>query len=132
MINFHFQKNWIFIIVGVLFYEFVNAQSNMKWMNICIKSPTEKEYVINKIKNTNGLQYIAYCNTHQALFIKYDKDIFFKPTNVIQELKNTDTKLQELIIEKVDVDDEKATMELLNTCDFNSIDGENIKNELQK
>lgn len=110
----------------------MNAQSNMKWMTICIKSPTEKEYIINKIKNTSGLQYIAYCNTHQAIFLKYDKDIFFKPTNVIQELKNIDNKLHELIIEKVDADDENATMELLNTCDFNSIDGENIKKELQK
>jgi hypothetical protein len=103
-----------------------------KWHFVALKSSNtdERNYVIEKIKNTSGLKYIAYCPTHQGIFFKYDASVFQSPSDVINFLKESDIKLNDLLLEKVYID-EKNIIDLTNYCDFDIKNGELIKQELQ-
>ncbi|HPQ09029.1 MAG TPA: hypothetical protein PK995_07350 [Bacteroidia bacterium] len=103
-----------------------------KWHFVALKSSNieDRNYVIDKIKNTSGLKYIAYCPTHQGIFFKYDASVFLSPSDVINSLKESDTKLNDLLLEKVYID-EKNIIDLTNYCDFDVKNGELIKQELQ-
>ncbi len=119
-----------FIIVIIIFSQKIQSQT-MKWAFIAIKSTEYKEYVISKIKINLNLKYIAYCNTHQGFFIKYNTSIYATPHSLIAELRNSDEKLKEILLEKTNMDNEDAVLNLIHHCDFDETNGTLIKQELQ-
>lgn len=127
-----FSLKKINLIITIGFTFFFTAQSqNMKWMLLAIQNAGEKEYVISKIQSTPGLKYIAYCNTHQIIFLKYNTQTFSKARTVWEQLINSDEKLKSILIEKYNMDDEGSVKDLINYCDFEGREAENTKQELQ-
>lgn len=128
---FSFKKiNLIITTIGFTFF-FTAQSQNMKWMLLAIQNAGEKEYVISKIQSTPGLKYIAYCNTHQIILLKYDTQIFNNGHVVLEQFINTDEKLKSILIEKYNMDDERSVKDLINYCDFEGREAENTKQELQ-
>lgn len=124
--------NYSILIFSCLTFQKLHAQPAMKWTFLAIKSPEYKEYVVSKLSTNPELKYIAYCETHQGIFLKYNSSIYTNPQNLFTELSNSDPKLSEILVPKSNIDDEAEVLNLMTHCDFDETNGTAIKEELNK
>ncbi|GIV28260.1 MAG: hypothetical protein KatS3mg027_2074 [Bacteroidia bacterium] len=120
----------LILLFCVLTIHKIHAQTN-KWAFVAINSKENKSYVINKIQATEGLKYIAFCNSHQLVIFKYDNSIFQKPSDIYNLFVSTDDKLREILIEKVNMDDEASIKEIISYCDFDGAEADILKKEIE-
>ena len=119
------------LFIGAILMPHKTKAQTTRWMFVGIKHLDYKEYIASVIQNTAGLHYIAYCPTHQGIFIKYDTDAYSAPEEVLNQLINTNPKMSDLLIPKSFTNDSDVK-ELVNYCDFDKPDAITIKQELQK
>lgn len=118
-------------LIGAILMPHKTKAQTTRWMFIGIKHLDYKEYIASVIQNTAGLQYIAYCPSHQGMFIKYNSKIYPTPDAVVSQLINTNPKMSELLIPKSFTNDSNVK-ELINYCNFDNSDAMTIKQELQR
>lgn len=103
-----------------------------KWGYLAINHQDSKEYVITKLKQTNGIRYMGYCSDHQLVLFKFDVAVFNKVSDIYAELITVDASISNLLVQKFNVDDENVALEFINLCSFDETSATNIKNELNK
>lgn len=121
----------IILLTGlVLAGKLANAQTE-KWGIIAIKEDNKKELVVSQLKTMIGIRYIAYCPNHQLVVFKYNTDVYANVDAIYNTMTEQDNKMSDLLIQKTNASDENMVKEIINYCDFDKTNGEQIKQEIQ-
>ncbi|MEW6772529.1 MAG: hypothetical protein AB1304_00860 [Bacteroidota bacterium] len=125
------MKKYVWFFMGIILSLNVFSQTE-KWGYLAINHQDSKEYVITKLKQTNGIRYMGYCSDHQLVLFKFDVAVFNKVSDIYAELITVDASISNLLVQKFNANDENVALEFINLCSFDETSATNIKNELNK